>query len=208
MDSNYLCVACETQNLLWRETVVEREDASGIQERRKRVLSKSRDLRDQLCKHFQVSNAPIWIAVQNRAEQDDEDQYWVGKALRVEKVHTERGTVGRNRYDAGDVEFAVQWYERDISGGDERRIFTQGMIKEKADTFNSTELRAIHVPMQLIPPVGGVPLDVVALRLPRRAASRCHPHVRTALHAQHAEPPNTRWEILSGDERHVLDWCV
>lgn len=34
MDSNYRCIQCETQSLTWRETVVEREDAPGIQERR------------------------------------------------------------------------------------------------------------------------------------------------------------------------------
>lgn len=154
-----------------------------------------------------MSNAPVWVAIQNRGELD-QDQYWVGKALRVEKVHTERGNNGRNRFDPGDVEFAVQWYERDISGGDERRIFRQGVVKEPADTFNSTELRAIHVSLQLVPPVGCVPLDVVALRLPRRAASRGHPHIRTSLHAQHAEPPHLRWEVLSGDERLILDWCA
>ena len=31
---------------------------------------------------------------------------------------------GRVRYDVGDMEIEVQWYQRDISGGDERRIFT------------------------------------------------------------------------------------
>ena len=33
------------------------------------------------------------------------------------------GSAGRVRYDKGDVEFEVQWYDRDISGGEERRIF-------------------------------------------------------------------------------------
>ena len=39
------------------------------------------------------------------------------------EVYEEPGTQGRVRYDKGDVEFEVQWYARDISGGDERRIF-------------------------------------------------------------------------------------
>lgn len=34
MDSNYNCSGCESVGLTWRETVVEREDAPGIQERR------------------------------------------------------------------------------------------------------------------------------------------------------------------------------
>ena len=34
------------------------------------------------------------------------------------------------RYDKGDVEFEVQWYDRDISGGEERRIFKRQMDLE------------------------------------------------------------------------------
>lgn len=34
MDSNYVCSECASPELTWRETVVEREDAPGIQERR------------------------------------------------------------------------------------------------------------------------------------------------------------------------------
>jgi hypothetical protein len=29
----------------------------------------------------------------------------------------------RERYDVGDLQIAVEWFERDVSGGDERRIF-------------------------------------------------------------------------------------
>ena len=39
------------------------------------------------------------------------------------KVHTTAGSHGRVRYDAGDLEVAVEWFMRDVSGGDERRIF-------------------------------------------------------------------------------------
>jgi len=66
------------------------------------------------------------VAVQNRGEVDA-DQYWIGRALRIEKVFHQPGTVngsgGRVRYDVGDAEIAVEWFERDISGGEERRIF-------------------------------------------------------------------------------------
>ena len=43
--------------------------------------------------------------------------------LRIAKKHEERGTNGRVRYDAGDLELEVDWFQRDISGGDKRRIF-------------------------------------------------------------------------------------
>ena len=91
---------------------------------------------------------------------DDADQYWVGRALRVVKVYTEpgsvAGTVGRARYDAGDCEIAVQWFQRDVSGGSERRTFKVWAADEEAGdagpvdgetyTFNSTELRLINTP--------------------------------------------------------------
>lgn len=180
---------------------------SLVHQNRKRVLHKSRELRDQLHRHFDLSNTPVWIAIQNRGE-FDEDQYWIGKALGIKKVHTDRGTIGRNRYDPGDVEFAVRWYDRDVCGGDERRIFRVENHGVEGDSFNSTELRAINIPMQKVSLVGEVPLDVVALRLPTRAATRKHPHVRSALHEQRADPPQLLWEILPGDERCILDWCI
>ena len=92
--------------------------------------------------------------MQNRGE-DELDQYWVGRALRVEKVYTEpgsvAGTTGRVRYDVGDCEIAVHWFQRDVSGGSERRTFKLWAADEEAAdagpvdgetyTFNSTELR-------------------------------------------------------------------
>ena len=61
----------------------------------------------------------------------DPDQYWIGKALAHHKTHTEAGG-GRVRFAPGDVEFAVEWYQRDISGGDQRRIFKQWARDEEA----------------------------------------------------------------------------
>ena len=55
----------------------------------------------------------------------------MGKALPQYKVYEEAGSHGRVRYDKGDVEFDVQWYVRDISGGDERRIFKRWTADEK-----------------------------------------------------------------------------
>ena len=97
--------------------------------------------------------------MQNRGE-DELDQYWVGRALRVEKVYTEpgsvAGTTGRVRYDVGDCEIAVHWFQRDVSGGSERRTFKLWAADEEAAdagpvdgetyTFNSTELRLINTP--------------------------------------------------------------
>ena len=73
--------------------------------------------------------------MQNRGE-DELDQYWVGRALRVEKVYTEpgsvAGTTGRVRYDVGDCEIAVHWFQRDVSGGSERRTFKLWAADEEA----------------------------------------------------------------------------
>ena len=48
----------------------------------------------------------VEVAVQNRAELD-EDEYWVGTALCVVKEHDSSGTVGRVRFDPGDLEIEV-----------------------------------------------------------------------------------------------------
>lgn len=171
-------------------------------------MARSRELREQLKSHFEVRNAPVWVGVENRGEAHEQDQYWIGKAVGVHKVHTERGTVGRTRYDPGDIEFSVHWYERDISGGDERRIFRvrPNSINEN-HTFNSTELRAINVRMQELPIIGGAPLNVVQrMQPPRRATA--NNHVRRCMHEVRADPPNLLWEIPAGDERLILDWCV
>ena len=124
------------------------------------------------------------------------------------------------RFDAGDAEIAVEWYQRDISGGEERRIFKAWEAEEKAGdagpeegkvyTFNSTELRMINVEMQLIPPVGGVPLDVVRRGLTRSVAQVARQNWRgivKRVQTQRADPPAALWEIPAGNERLVLDRC-
>ena len=182
-------------------------------------------MRDQLVSHFEKTNAAVWVAVQNRGELDL-DQYWIGRATAIKK-HEQGGTVGRVRFDAGDAEVTVEWYERDISGGDERRIFKRWDNGEEGReyTFNSIELRAINVPMQPVLPVGGVPLNVVAneARPARRAAAqqadvnrvqqqanplRANPRaVTVAVHEQRVLPAEQLWEIPSGDESRVLEFC-
>ena len=86
--------------------------------------------------------------------EDDPYQYWVGRALRVEPEYTEggsvAGTAGRVRYDPGDCEIVVEWFQRDVSGGSERRTFKvwaadeeagdAGLVEGETYTFNSTEL--------------------------------------------------------------------
>ena len=68
----------------------------------------------------------------------------------------------------------VEWLQRDVSGGDERRTFRK-WVATKADaqtgavadpgpaagkvyTFNSTELRAVSLTLEPVGPVGGAPL--------------------------------------------------
>lgn len=225
MDSNYKVMGC-TSGLQWKETVIAREDAAGVANARSRTRTHARSLRDQLLGHFMHSNTPVWVAVQNRGE-DDLDQYWIGRATGI-KVYTEAGSVDRVRYDAGDAEVTVEWFERDLSGGDERRIFKRwntANADQQKHTFNSTELRAINVSMQLIPPLGGVPLNVVQheARPARRAAAkqadvhrvqqqtnplRANPRGLTSVvHKHRAMPEDQLWEIPTGDESRILEFC-
>ena len=229
MDSNYCCTECESESLAWEETSIGRSDAAGIANGRVRTRNKARELRDQLKQHFARSNQAIWIAVQNRGEQDP-DQYWIGRALRIVEEYTTGGYVEgvdrRERYDVGDLEIAVEWFERPISGGDERRTFKLWTADEEAAnagpaaghvyTFNSTELRAIgdNIEMTWLPPVGGVPLNIVRRGEPRAAAGTARQNWQGALpgmvrqvQEQRADPPEQLWEILAGSERLILDWC-
>lgn len=232
MDSNYACKGCCSPDLKWRETSIGRTDAAGVSNARRRSLGKARELTKQLQAHFGRSSEPIWVAVQNRGE-DDPDQYWIGRALRVEKVYTEPGSIagsaGRVRYDVGDCEIAVQWFQRDVSGASERRTFKVWAEDEEAGdagpadgntyTFNSTELRLINTPsaaagaiqleMRPLPPVGAVPLNIVQ-RASSRLAQVPRPNYRNVAYQaceQRAPPPQQLYEISTGSERAVLDNC-
>lgn len=154
-------------------------------------------------------------------------RYWIGRAIRIEKVHdgigSVEGTAGRVRYDIGDCEVAVEWFERDeVSGGQERRVFKR-REGHNVYTFNSTELRliynseagpsAIQLEMSLLPPVGGVPLDTVQ-HIGSRASSRLmvvprpnYGSVRRIVQQQRADPPEQLWELSSGSKRAILDHC-
>ena len=161
-------------------------------------------------------------------------RYWVGRALRVHTVFDQAGSVegtgGRVRYDAGDCEIAIEWFQRDVSGGDERRTFKAWVADTATDdagpltghtyTFNSTELRLISTPstsagaamaleMRALPPVGGVPLHTVA-RSCARLASQPRPNYRNVVYQVHetrADPVEQMWEITTGSERVILDNC-
>jgi hypothetical protein len=223
MDSSYNVAGCSS-GLQWRETTIAREDAARVANARTRTRTHARSLRDQLITHFEKTNTPVWVAVQNRGE-DDPDQYWIGRATGI-SIHKSGGTEGRVRYDAGDAEVTVEWFERDVSGGDERRIFRcwDKTVANQIYTFNSVELRAINVSMQPVLPLGGVPLNVVQHEArPRRAAAqqadaqrvqqlsnplRANPkHVALVVHEQRATPPEQLWEIPTGDESRVLQFC-
>ena len=225
MNSNYAVADCSSPSLTWKETVIAREDALGVANARTITRTYARSLRDQLLGHFEHINTPVWVAVQNRGE-DEPDQYWIGRATGAE-VYKSDGTEGRVRYNEGDAKVTVEWFERDLSGGDERRIFKlwDGATAGRTYTFNSTELRAIKIPMQLVPPVGGTPLNVVQQEArPRRAAAehadarqreqqqtnplRANPRgITSAVHEQRASPPEQLWEIPVGDEKRILEKC-
>uniref|UniRef100_A0A7S0LUV0 Uncharacterized protein n=1 Tax=Coccolithus braarudii TaxID=221442 RepID=A0A7S0LUV0_9EUKA len=221
MDSSYRCVEC-VSDLPWDETSIQRSDAAGVANDKARKLAHARDLARQLACRFEASSQPVWVAIENRGE-DDPDSYWVGKARRITHTYTATSTQGRTRYDKGDMEIEVEWFTREISGGEERRIFKRwarsadgkdaGPQPDRTYTFNSTELRAIGAKMQPVPPVGGVPLEVVrqeARPAPRKAAVRSLEGIRNVLfvaHKQRAEPPEQLWEIPEGEERAILDHC-
>ena len=61
----------------------------------------------------------------------------------------------------------------------------------------------LQVEMQLLQPIGGVPLNVIQRRSPRLV------HVVQAVRGEqtHAEPPDLLWEIPAGNERLILDGC-
>lgn len=151
----------------------------------------------------------------------------MGRALSIKKVHDKAGSVegtgGRVRYDAGDCEISVEWFERDVCGGEERRIFRR---REGSNvySFNSTELRlienpgagsaAIQLEMSLLPPVGGVPLETVQRVASRSSFRLMHvprpnyvPNVRFHAHEQRADPPDQLWQISAGSETAILDNC-
>ena len=157
-------------------------------------------------------------------------RYWIGRALRIAQVHDKPGSVagsgGRVRYDAGDCEIAVEWFQRDVSGGDERRIFKSwaedenakdpGPIEGHAYTFNSTELRlisnssaaagaAIQLEMRALPPVGGVPLRVCSRLVNQPRVN--YRNVAYQVTETKASMPEQLWEITSGSERVILDNC-
>lgn len=165
-------------------------------------------------------------------------RYWIGRALHVVKVHDKAGSVagsgGRVRFDVGDCEVAVEWFQRDISGGDERRVFKLWAPQGETDsgsvhTFNSTELRlislphglvsprsAIHLEMQPLPLVGNAPLNIVQRTIAgtSRSSTRLgclpRPNYRNVVyHASttRAEPVQQLWEISAGSERAVLENC-
>ena len=145
-------------------------------------------------------------------------------------THTNSGTVPgtRTRFDAGDLEIEVEWLQRDVSGGDERRTFRK-WVATKADaqtgavadpgpaagkvyTFNSTQLRAIEgktgIEMQLQLPVGGVPLQQA--RPARAVVQATMKKIRNIIcrkQQQYATPPAQLWEITAASERLILDIC-
>ena len=214
----YICHDCVTSSTLsWKETSVPREDSPGIAHARAVTRNKARELRGQLARQLAHTSAPVWVGVQNRGE-DSIDQYWVGRALRVSKVHAESGSVSsvtnrRERYDVGDIEFAVEWYERDISGGDERRILKREHTDREMEsgnyTFNSSELRAINIEMTRVSGVG-VALNVIQRQSTRGAAVHAQQrfrHILRPVTEVRAAPPDTLWEISPGSESLILQWC-
>ena len=224
------CPECESPELVWQEKTVDREDAAGVANARTRARVHARALASQLTRALDRKVGGVggvWIAVQNRGEEDP-DQYWIGKALSY-KVHSAggdvEGTGGRVRYDIGDLEVQVQWYTRDVSGGDERRTFQLWKPDLEAGggggfSFNSVELRAVGLEaskegfrMDKEGVIGDQVLGVVR-RSVRAAAGRAQDAWRSnisgvarVMHEERAEPPATMWIIPAADENVILGYC-
>ena len=144
------------------------------------------------------------------------------------KTHDASGYVPgtRTRYDKGDLEIEIEYLTRDVSGGDERRIFRPWVATDaeaggvadpgpeagRVYTVNSTELRAVDISLQSVGLVGGVPLGVVA-RERRHAAvasdarRRSLPGVAQLVREVVAPQPRELWEISPADENLILSNC-
>ena len=108
----------------------------------------------------------------------------------------------------------MEWYDRHPAGGDERRVFsrehTDRQIAESFFTFNSSELRAISLEMTMLPDPGDVRLGVVQRQAPRGsalAAQSRFQHILRPIREVRADPPDTLWEISTGSEDLILQWC-
>ena len=144
------------------------------------------------------------------------------------KTHTESGNVPgtRVRYDKGDLEIEVKWLTRDVSGGDERRVFRNwvatdagnggvadpGPVAGQVYTVNSTELRSVDITLQPVGLVGGAQLGVVAReRRPAAVAGdarrRSLPGVAQQVREVVAMLPRALWEIRETDENSILGHC-
>mmetsp|Transcript_48538 Transcript_48538/g.96749 ORF Transcript_48538/g.96749 Transcript_48538/m.96749 type:complete len:157 (+) Transcript_48538:741-1211(+) len=153
---------------------------------------------------------------------------------RYDSAGSVAGTGGRVRCDVGDFEIPVEWFQRDISGGDEQRTFkawaaneatnNAGPVAGETYTFKSTELRlistetsipggAVQLEMRALPPIGGATLNTVqhtAVCASSRLSQVARPDYRNVtyrVHAQCADPPEQPWEISTGSERAALDNC-
>jgi hypothetical protein len=95
MDSNYRCVGCasaDAEGCHWKETSIQRADEAGVANAKARTRQVAHSLRDRLKAHFALSDKPVWVAVQNRGE-DDPDQYWIGLVIRLGEPFKSAGSI-------------------------------------------------------------------------------------------------------------------
>jgi hypothetical protein len=123
MDSYLKVNGCERKQACLKKSI-QREDAAGVANGRSRTRAHAKVCAGQLERDLHATSGGVWVAVQNRSE-DDPDQYWIGRATWIVKTHTVSGTVqgaGRARYGRGDLEIEVEWLDR-TSDDSERRTF-------------------------------------------------------------------------------------
>jgi hypothetical protein len=255
LDSKLCCAECVSQHLQWQERSCARQDAAGLANARQKAQGYARKLAGQLQNRLRLGRVLVAVQNRGEDDPDQytpaleprplkisspealhlrsppalAPRYWLGWATRVVKTHEVGGSVAgtRMRYDKGDLEIEIEpWLTRDVSGGDERRIFRRWMATDaeaggvadpgpeagRVYTVNSTELRAVDITLQPVGVVGGAPLGVVA-RERRQAAVACDarrrslPGVAQPVRQVMAALPRELWEVSAADENLILSNC-
>jgi hypothetical protein len=209
MDSNLVVAGCTSPHLLWSECSVDRSDASGIANARARTRGLARQLGQRLKEMLGSGQHPngVEVAVQNRAE-GDLDEYWVGTATKVLKVHDKAGSVGRVRFDVSDMEVQVVWKQRDAADP-ERRTFVdwKDAKPDEVYTINSTELRRVAV--ELVPELPTIP-DLGTVRRSTRQAqvgNKAKASISKQVKKVKALPKGQKWVTPSSEENVILGNC-
>jgi len=146
---------CTGPEKRWTEHHVERTDAAGVANERKRAQA----LGHKLARKLQVGD---WVAVQARERWSTKEvvhyragHHWLGRVVDagadhflgkgvLKQVTKRREDIDGTMFTEGDIAIAVEWYDR-TTEDDEGLLFTKEVGADGAavrSVINSTELRA------------------------------------------------------------------